>query len=94
MSETEKAVEHKKFDMLVKYQSVFGSDDGQIILKDLMASCHFLRTTLSDSPYETHFKEGQRAVIIRILETLKVDPTQMLTILEMGNQQGEHNALD
>jgi len=94
MKETKKSVEQSKFDMTVKYQTVFGTEEGRLVLQHMMKSCHYLNTTLSDSPYETHFKEGERSFLIRILTILKVDPDQMLTLLELGNQQEETHALN
>lgn len=91
--EADKSVEQRKFDMTVKYQAVFGSEDGRDVLKHMMRATHIMNTTLSDSPYETHFKEGERSFLLRILTIMKVDPEQMLSLLEMDNQQGEHNAL-
>lgn len=61
------------------YQRLFDSEDGKVVLNDLMRSCYFYRTTAEASPHETYFNEGQRAVVLRILETLKVNITELTT---------------
>lgn len=86
---TDKTAEQKKFDLFVKYQKVFDCPEGQEVLKDLLKTFHYFHSTLSDSPYETHYKEGQRSVVLRIISTLKVDPEQMLKLMGLDNQQGE-----
>ncbi len=83
----------RKYDLYIKYKQVFETPEGQAVLSDLMKTFHVMHSTLSDSPYETHYKEGQRSVVVRIIETLKVDPDQMKQLLELDNQQEEHNAL-
>lgn len=59
------------------YQILFNSAEGKVVLNDLMRSCFFYRTTAEANPHETYFNEGQRAVVLRILETLKVNITEL-----------------
>ena len=57
--------ELKKF-----YQITFDSNEGQQVLADLK-SAYYHRSSYDTCPYETAYKEGQRAVIIRIINLIK-----------------------
>ena len=63
------------------YKRVFESDDGKLVLKDLIASCHILTSTMDPNPNEVMFNEGARSVVLRIMRTLKVDPAELEKIL-------------
>ena len=54
------------------YMITFGTKEGERVLADLL-SAYYHRSSCSKDPYETAFKEGQRAVIVRILNLLKED---------------------
>jgi len=54
------------------YQTTFNTKEGEQTLADL-ESAYYRRSSFSKDPYETAFKEGQRAVIVRILNLLKED---------------------
>jgi len=63
------------------YRLVFGTTDGQRVLSDLQARCNFYQTTWSEKPGETFFLEGQRHVVLWIMDMLRDDdnrerPTQ------------------
>jgi hypothetical protein len=66
-------VVEKRRQTISAYQKIFTSEEGCTVLHDLMSVFHFYGTTASPDPYETHFNEGQRSVILAILGTLKVD---------------------
>jgi hypothetical protein len=63
----------RKKDIVRSYQKVFSSEDGQVVLHDMMGVFHFYSTTATPDPHETSFNEGQRSVILSILGILKVD---------------------
>ena len=52
------------------YQITFDSNEGQQVLADL-TSAYYHRSSFTKDPYDTAFKEGQRSVIIRIINLLK-----------------------
>jgi len=54
------------------YKQTFTSKEGERVLKDLMEA-YYHRISFSRDPYATAFNEGQRAVIVRILNLLKED---------------------
>ena len=56
------------------YKKVFADEDGKIVLHDLMRSTGYNSTTFEPCPYRTAFNEGARSVVVRILQTIEVDP--------------------
>lgn len=59
------------------YQAVFSGPEGTLVLHDLMAAHGMLRPSFDKDPYVTAFNEGERAVVIRILQFLQTDPSQL-----------------
>ena len=59
------------------YKRVFDSEDGKKVLQDLMKSCHVFTSTMDANPNETAYKEGERSVVLRIMRTLKIDPSEI-----------------
>lgn len=54
---------------ILAYKRFFDSEDGKLILKDLMRACHMMTSTMDKDPHETAFNEGARSVVLRILKT-------------------------
>ena len=54
------------------YLSTFACMEGETVLADLQ-SAYYRRSSFSKDPYETAYREGQRSVIIRILNLLEED---------------------
>jgi len=63
------------------YKEVFESEAGKIVLEDLMKSCHFTMSTFDKDPYETHFNEGARSVVLRIIRTTNASMDQLNEML-------------
>ena len=58
---------NKLKDLIIKYKSVFGSDDAKDDMADLEKRCHYNVSTFSkDNANETAFYEGQRSVLLFI----------------------------
>ena len=62
--------EHKQ--LKTDYQSTFDTKEGKRVLDDLK-SAYYHRGSYQKDPYETAFREGQRSVIIRIINLMKED---------------------
>lgn len=59
---------------IADYQQIFSSDTGKKVLWDLMKKHGLLTTTMVlKDPYESAFREGQRAVVLEILKKMKTD---------------------
>jgi hypothetical protein len=64
--EAEKDFQQQKKD----YEITFDTSEGKRVLADLQ-SAYYHRGSYSKDPYETAYREGQRSVIIRILNLIK-----------------------
>lgn len=56
------------------YQRLFNSDDGKIVLDAMMKRFHVLTSSFANTPEQTVFQEGERNVILHIMNYLTVDP--------------------
>ena len=77
----------KKAELLISYQRLFDSEDGQRVLVDLMQICGFMSDCMENEPHLTAYNEGKRSVIIRILNYLKTDPMKLLELLEDNRKE-------
>lgn len=71
----------KKKELADAYARVFGTDDGDLVLRDLTENSGLFRAGYSDSVTAVSFNEGARASMLYILEKLeesKVDTHQLL----------------
>jgi len=64
----------QKRSLLIDYRATFRSEDGERVLKDLMANHHVFTGTFDKDPMVMAFREGERSVIMAILDKLRVDP--------------------
>ena len=56
----------KREDLKLSYRRTFGTEDGEIVLRDLKKRFGYEATTFSGDPYESAFNEGQRAAVLLI----------------------------
>mgnify|MGYP006157713197 FL=1 len=53
-----------------QYKITFSSKEGEKVLADL-TSAYYHRSSFKENPYETAYREGQRSVLIRIINLIK-----------------------
>lgn len=58
------------------YRYIFGTDEGQRVLKDLMQRTHMFGTTFDGNPHAMAYNEGRRSVVLHIMKMLEVNPEQ------------------
>jgi hypothetical protein len=57
------------------YRKLFlGSEDGQRVLRDLLAGCHMFRTSFDKDRGVMAFKEGERNVGLRLMAIIANEP--------------------
>lgn len=79
----EKKQATKRFNLFAAYKQIFGSPTGQKVLHDLMKTHYVMASTFtSEATHETAFKEGERAVVLRILKLTQIDLSQMQKYIE------------
>lgn len=74
-------------DLVLSYRRVFGSEEGKVVLNDLIKSFHILGPTFSKDPYEMAFREGGRNVVLKILHTLNVDPNKIQEMIDASKEE-------
>lgn len=74
----EKKALEKEYAKRMDYVSLFTSETGNRVLNDLMANHCVLTATLASDSHRTAFNEGQRNVVLRILNMIIKDPTDVL----------------
>jgi hypothetical protein len=72
---------HKRADLVRAYKTVFSTDEGKLVLNDLMKTFHILQSTMDANPHEVSYKEGERSVVLRILRTINIDANELEKIL-------------
>tara|TARA_B100000029_G_scaffold284148_1_gene277833 strand:+ start:3834 stop:4103 length:270 start_codon:yes stop_codon:yes gene_type:complete len=55
------------------FREVFGTDEGKEILAILARKFHVYKFMQTPDPYISAFQEGQRSVVVQIMEILKTD---------------------
>lgn len=66
------------------YHAVFTSPQGKELLADLIPYCHGRRTTFDADPRVHAFKEGQRDVLMRIVELTNLSIEEIYQLRGMG----------
>jgi len=61
-------------DLLIKYRHVFGTEDGRVVLSDLLERCGVMTSSFRRDDKETFFNEGMRNVALMILNFINTDP--------------------
>jgi len=65
------------------YKQVFGTPEGEEVLKDLMKSAGVLSSTyVKGDIHETLIREGERRLVLRILQTVEVDIEKFKALYE------------
>jgi len=55
------------------YRITFSSKEGERVLADIQSAYYHRGSYSKNDPHETSYREGQRSVIIRIINLLKED---------------------
>lgn len=69
-----KELAEKKY---LAYREFFTSELGEEILTDLMRAAHYNTSVIGRDPYETYYNEGQRGLLLQIMQTAKLTPKQI-----------------
>jgi len=57
---------------LMAYRRLFSTDDGKIVMQDMMRSCYFFTPTVGATPYDTAYNEGMRSAVLRLMSTSRL----------------------
>lgn len=78
---------------LQAYRRLFSTDDGKLVLEDLMKSCYVKGSVVGKDPYETYYNEGARSVVLRIMQTVGITEAQIKQIAEEMDRREEEEQL-
>jgi hypothetical protein len=76
------------------YRRLFSTEDGKIVLGDLMKSCFMYSSTIAQNPYDTYFNEGMRSAILRIIQTANISAQEIERIRDQLNKESEDLLID
>jgi hypothetical protein len=76
-----------RFNRVKDYQAVFSSEEGKLVLYDLMKEGCMLKPTHSKDRLENDKNEGKRELILYILKMLNTDPSKLLDIMKNGQSE-------
>lgn len=86
-----KKAARKPITRALSYQAIFNSHDGQKVLWDMMKTHHMIGSTFSKDTHEMALKEGERNVVLRILQIMKVDVDSLAKKIEEGLKEESEN---
>lgn len=81
----------KQRELTILYKRVFGSEDGQKVLYNLMRNHFVLQPTLIKSdPIVMSFNEGARNVVLRIMTLMKMDLERFDKLITEGENDDNY----
>ncbi len=88
MTKEQKAQARKSVGILQAYHRVFSGPDGDRVLFDMMKK-HGVLAAHPSSPQDMALKEGERAVVLRIMAYLKTSPQKLIERIENADKYDE-----
>lgn len=77
---------------VIDYQAVFGTEQGQRVLIDLMRAGHIDVTTyISGQTENSLVREGERRMVLRIMNILKQDAAELLKMTKQGDDSDDRS---
>jgi len=84
----DKITAEKAVHMSAVYKKTFEGPEGEEVLVDLMQTFGFFSTTFVEGDsHASAFAEGARAAVLRIIDTVEVDPSKFLEMMKEVNQE-------
>ncbi len=81
-----KKINRKRLAKVVDYQKTFSSEHGKRVLFDLLDAHGVMSTNFHENPQVLAAREGERSVILRILQILKTDQQKMAKLIEDAHE--------
>lgn len=69
------------------YRRVFGTDDGQAVLADLLRRSGVMLSSYQPDTHETAFREGQRRLGLYLIEMVTQHPDAALKLAQSGDTE-------
>lgn len=73
------------------YRRLFSTEDGKIVLEDLMKANFIGRSAIGNDTLQTYYNNGKRDLILQILQTCNLEEVQIERLIaEMNRQTDEY----
>lgn len=87
--EIQKEQEEKLKAVKMAYSRLFSTDDGKMVLKDMMEVCFMLSTPfVSGDSHATSFNVGGQAFVQRIFSMMNLDFEKIKELIDASSQEG------
>lgn len=80
--------------MTIAYRDAFSTPAGKQVLRDLMSRFHVASTTFTLEGSETYIREGQRMVVLHIMEMLRIADNPVDINQEIENAKRDYALTD
>ena len=70
--------EKKEIKKIQAYKKMFGTPEGQVVLRDLLRNGGFFTGTFNESHSVMAFEEGRRSIVMEILRTTQVNVDEII----------------
>jgi hypothetical protein len=67
----------KELRLIQAYKTVFNSDDGKLVLDDILEVCGLTFCSIDENPYVTYANDGKRFVGMHVLSNLEATEEKM-----------------
>ena len=86
-------VKEKRARLAIAYSKVFESEEGKIVLFDIMRVTGFDRTPFTPDPYEAAFNAGRQSIVHDIVRAMNLDLEKYLEVVSSSDKekQGDFN---
>jgi DNA-binding GntR family transcriptional regulator len=85
----EAAMQRKRIVRTQDYHQTFTSEHGNRVLLDMMNRHYVLSSCFSSDALEMARREGERNVILRIMQSLKADPEQLAKLIREADDHAK-----
>lgn len=82
----EKKINRRRLAKLEDYRSAFNTPSGRRVLYDLIDAHGVMASNFHENSHVLAAREGERSVVLRILQILKTDPKQMEKTIEEAHE--------
>ena len=82
-------VESKPDPIELDYQTVFRSEQGKCVLRDLMTKCSIWDSTFDENTLAMAYNEGRRSVVLGIMQMIKTKMEQPIEYADEATQAEE-----
>jgi len=86
---TKERVANQAKDLVNAYKTAFATDEGQIVLWDLMKNSNMLCKHYSGDVNTMLLNEGKRELVLSILAKINTDPVDLLKRIQEGYNREE-----